>query len=252
MPAAVGARSRRNAPHVLGRAEGDAGGPLGLPARARDRPAADAGRRRNGAADRRGRHPRAAPPERVAGAAPRRARALLRDPRPVARVPRPRPGIAWHAPRRRDRDHGRRARRLPRARAGGRSSAGRCSPPRCRPAFGIYIDRFTFPFVGIHELPTWVGDRSDDRLGRRTHEHGQLPRRDGRPRGGRLRDRRLHVRRDRALAGEADARGLLRDRRGGVLRLPAPQLLSGADLHGGLRRAAARLRAGDRCRSRGF
>jgi UDP-GlcNAc:undecaprenyl-phosphate/decaprenyl-phosphate GlcNAc-1-phosphate transferase len=24
-------------------------------------------------------------------------------------------------------------------------------------AFGIYIDRFTFPFVGIHELPTWVG-----------------------------------------------------------------------------------------------
>ena len=24
-------------------------------------------------------------------------------------------------------------------------------------AFGIYIDRFTFPFVGIHELPVWVG-----------------------------------------------------------------------------------------------
>jgi UDP-GlcNAc:undecaprenyl-phosphate/decaprenyl-phosphate GlcNAc-1-phosphate transferase len=24
-------------------------------------------------------------------------------------------------------------------------------------AFGIWIDRFTFPFVGIHELPAWVG-----------------------------------------------------------------------------------------------
>ena len=24
-------------------------------------------------------------------------------------------------------------------------------------AFGIWIDRFTFPFVGIHELPVWVG-----------------------------------------------------------------------------------------------
>ena len=24
-------------------------------------------------------------------------------------------------------------------------------------AFGIWIDRFTFPFVGIHELPAWIG-----------------------------------------------------------------------------------------------
>jgi UDP-GlcNAc:undecaprenyl-phosphate/decaprenyl-phosphate GlcNAc-1-phosphate transferase len=24
-------------------------------------------------------------------------------------------------------------------------------------AFGIWVDRFTFPFVGIHELPAWVG-----------------------------------------------------------------------------------------------
>ncbi len=24
-------------------------------------------------------------------------------------------------------------------------------------AFGIYVDRFTFPFIGIHDLPTWVG-----------------------------------------------------------------------------------------------
>ena len=24
-------------------------------------------------------------------------------------------------------------------------------------AFGVWIDRFTFPFVGIHELPAWVG-----------------------------------------------------------------------------------------------
>jgi UDP-GlcNAc:undecaprenyl-phosphate/decaprenyl-phosphate GlcNAc-1-phosphate transferase len=24
-------------------------------------------------------------------------------------------------------------------------------------AFGIYVDRFTFPFVGVHELPVWIG-----------------------------------------------------------------------------------------------
>jgi UDP-GlcNAc:undecaprenyl-phosphate GlcNAc-1-phosphate transferase len=24
-------------------------------------------------------------------------------------------------------------------------------------AFGVWVDRFTFPFVGIHELPAWVG-----------------------------------------------------------------------------------------------
>ena len=43
--------------------------------------------------------------------------------------------------------------------------------------FGIWVHRFTFPIVGVHALPAWVGDSADDRLDRRDHEHGQLPRR---------------------------------------------------------------------------
>jgi UDP-GlcNAc:undecaprenyl-phosphate/decaprenyl-phosphate GlcNAc-1-phosphate transferase len=35
--------------------------------------------------------------------------------------------------------------------------AGQVTAAAVPTAFGIYIDRFTFPFVGIHELPTWVG-----------------------------------------------------------------------------------------------
>src|SRR3712207_6854056 len=29
-------------------------------------------------------------------------------------------------------------------------------------AFGVWIQRFTFPVVGIHELPEWVGMRSEE------------------------------------------------------------------------------------------
>ena len=29
---------------------------------------------------------------------------------------------------------------------------------RSRSIFGIWIDHFTFPFVGVHELPPWVGE----------------------------------------------------------------------------------------------
>ncbi len=186
-----------------------------------------------------------APPQRAAGPAPRRARALPRDPRPGARVPRPRAGIARLPARRR--------RRRPRSARSTTSAAstwwqklgGQVARRGGAVGFGVYVDRFTFPFVGIHELPDWVGDRRDARLDRRAHEHGQLPRRPGRARGRRLRDRRRHVRGHRALAGEARRRGHVRDRRRRLLRLPAPQLLSGADLHGRLRRAAARLRARD-------
>ncbi len=35
--------------------------------------------------------------------------------------------------------------------------AGQVTAAAVPTAFGIYIDRFTFPFVGIHELPVWVG-----------------------------------------------------------------------------------------------
>jgi UDP-GlcNAc:undecaprenyl-phosphate GlcNAc-1-phosphate transferase len=35
--------------------------------------------------------------------------------------------------------------------------AGQVTAAAVPTAFGIYIDRFTFPVVGIHELPIWVG-----------------------------------------------------------------------------------------------
>ena len=66
---------------------------------------------------------------------------------------------------------------------------------------------------------------------------------------GRRRDRRPDVRRDRALAREAGRRDPLGDRLRRLPRLPAPQLLSGADLHGRLGRLAARVRARDRLRA---
>ena len=87
-------------------------------------------------------------------------------------------------------------------------------------------------------------------LDRRAHEHGQLRRRHGRPRGRDLRYLRRDVRRDRALARQAGGRGAVGDRRRRLLRLPAPQLLPGADLHGRLGGDAARLHARDRRRSR--
>ena len=52
---------------------------------------------------------------------------------------------------------------------------------------------------------------------------------DGRPRGGHLRDRRLDVRDHRPLARCPRGRAALGDRRRRLLRVPAPQLLSGAD-----------------------
>ena len=53
--------------------------------------------------------------------------------------------------------------------------------------FGIWVHRFTFPILGVHALPEWVGDPADDPVDRRDHEHGQLPRRARRARRRRLR-----------------------------------------------------------------
>ena len=33
------------------------------------------------------------------------------------------------------------------------------------PGFGVWIDHFTFPFLGVVELPAGVGDAADDRSG---------------------------------------------------------------------------------------
>ena len=61
--------------------------------------------------------------------------------------------------------------------------------------FGIWIHRFTFPIIGIHTLPDWVGDAAVRPLDRRDHEHGRLPRRSRRARVRRLRDLGVHVQR---------------------------------------------------------
>ena len=38
-----------------------------------------------------------------------------------------------------------------------RSSAGQLIAAAIPVIFGVWVDRFTFPFLGIHELPEWVG-----------------------------------------------------------------------------------------------
>ena len=37
------------------------------------------------------------------------------------------------------------------------------SPPSIPCRFGVWVHRFTFPLVGVHELPAWVGIAADDR-----------------------------------------------------------------------------------------
>ena len=73
-------------------------------------------------------------------------------------------------------------------------------------AFGVWIDHFTFPFLGAVDVPGVARDPAHDPLDRRGDEHGQLPRRARRPRGRCLRDRRVHVRRHRALARQEPTR----------------------------------------------
>ena len=148
--------------HHVGRAHGQPRGRLGLRHRPRDHDPADARRRRDGPPPRRGRRPgRAASPPDPDPAA-RRPRDVLRDHRPVARLPRPHPRRARDPARRRGRDGCRCDRRLPRPASGGRSSAARSSPPSIPPIFGVWIDHFTFPFLGVYDLPG-VGRRAADR-----------------------------------------------------------------------------------------
>ena len=52
----------------------------------------------------------------------------------------------------------RRDRRLPRARSGATKLAGQVAGRRrSRRAFGVWIDHFTFPFLGVVDLPAWIG-----------------------------------------------------------------------------------------------
>ena len=139
---------------------------------------------------RRRRPARRAPDQPPPDPAARRPRDLPRHPRPVARLPRPL----------------------------GRERAACCSALRSRPSsarwttsagssppvklvgqfvaasipcmFGVWIDHVTFPFLGVARHPGLDRRAAVDRLHRRRDEHGQLPRRDGRARGGCLRHRR--------------------------------------------------------------
>ena len=112
--------------------------------------------------------------------------------------------------------------------------------------FGVWVHSFTFPLVGVHALPEWVGAPADGVRDRRRDEHGQLPRRARRPGGRGLRDLRRDVRRDRAVARRGRRGDPVGDRLRCLPRVPARELLSGQDLHGRLRGAAARVHAGRR------
>ena len=99
--------------------------------------------------------PGAAAAEPAADAAARRDRALPRHPRAGARVPASATwrGILLGAAVATTVGVVDDFRGLP----GGRSSAASARAAAIRSRSAIWIDRFTFPFVGIHELPAWVG-----------------------------------------------------------------------------------------------
>ena len=106
------------------------------------------------------------------------------------------------------------------------------------------VDRPLHLPVRRRRRPAGVGrDAADGRVDRRRDEHGQLPRRDGRPRGRRVCHLRVDVRHARALARQDRRRAAFGRGRRGVRRLPPSQLLPGPHLHGRLRRARARLHA---------
>ena len=112
--------------------------------------------RRDGPATRRRRPPgRAArPPD--PDPATRRPRDVLRDHRPVARVPRPEPRDAGSAVGAAvatavgaiDDFHGL---------VWWEKLAGQVLAASIPPIFGIWVDHFTFPFLGVYDLPAWVG-----------------------------------------------------------------------------------------------
>ena len=150
----LGAAARIQRPR---RAQRPPRGRLGCARRVRRRRAAHAGGRRDGAAARRRRPRPAGGASTGARPAARRARALPRHLRAGARLPAARPRDARAAARRGDRRHGRAHRRLPRAALVREARRPARSPPACRCGSAIWVDRFTFPFLGIHALPAWVG-----------------------------------------------------------------------------------------------
>ena len=203
----------------------------------RDRDPADARGRRDGAAPRRRRPPGEPAAERQSDPAARRPRDLLRDLRAGARVPRARPRDARRPARRRGRDGRRRDRRLPRPQAGARSWRARSSPPRSRPSSASGSTTSRSRSSARVDLPAVVGmPLTVLWIVAVMNMVNFLDGMDGLA-AGRLRDRRHHVRVLALSLGEDRPGHPLGDRRRRVHRLPAPQLLPGADLHGRLGRA---------------
>ena len=112
-------------------------------------------------------------------------------------------------------------------------------------AFGVWIDHFTFPFLGAVDVPEWLGvPLTILWIVAVMNMVNFLDGLDGLA-AGVCGDRGRHLRGDRALARQDRRRDPLGDRCGRMRRVPAPQLLPGAHLHGRLRRARARLHACD-------
>ena len=112
-------------------------------------------------------------------------------------------------------------------------------------AFGVWIDHFTFPFLGAVDLPAWVGmPLTVVWIVAVMNMVNFLDGMDGLASGvcaiAGLTFATLAL-----SLGQDRRRRALGDRRRGLHRLPPAQLLPGPDLHGRLRGARARLHAGD-------
>ena len=153
--------------------------------------------------------------------------------------------------RRRGRDDRRRDRRLPRPALVGEARAARSLAASIPVWVGVWVHSFTFPLVGVHALPAWIGaPLTVVAIVAVMNMVNFLDGLDGLA-AGVCAISALSFCADRALARPAGRGDPDRDRLRRVPRLPAPQLLSGADLHGRLRRAAARVHARVRLRRRG-
>ena len=76
---------------------------------------------------------------------------------PVSRVSRPLRREPRRAAGRCGRVGRRRGRRLPRPRSADRKLAGQVVAASIPCAFGVWIDHFTLPFLGVLDLPAWIG-----------------------------------------------------------------------------------------------
>ena len=116
--------------------------------------------------------------------------------------------------------------------------------------FGVWIDHFTFPFLGVVDLPAWIGvPLSMLFIVAVMNMVNFLDGLDGLAAGVCGIAGATYAILALSL-GKPDPGDPLRDRRRRVPRLPPPQLLPGADLHGRLGGALPRLHPRGASRSR--